>query len=104
LGWIGVTLIVLLLVHGYRRAVAAFRIDPNSGSLMLAYVLAAAMYSYTEAGFRMLNYAWSFLLLLIIGASYISKVTPANAQVPVSRPPKPVKVERLRPQWQIPLC
>jgi O-antigen ligase len=104
LGWIGVTLMVLILVHGYRRAVAAFRIDPNSGSLMLAYVLAAAMYSYTEAGFRMLNYAWSFLLLLIIGASYISKVTRAKAQVPVSRPPKPVKVERLRPQWQIPLC
>jgi O-antigen ligase len=75
LGVIGLTLIILLLVHGYRRSVAAFRIDPNLARLMLAYVLAAVMYSYTEAGFRMLDFAWSFLLLAIIGASRISELT-----------------------------
>jgi exopolysaccharide production protein ExoQ len=72
LGAIGLVLIILILVHGYRRSVAAFRIDPDTGSLMLAYVLTAAMYSYTEAGFRMLEFSWSFLLLAIIGASRIS--------------------------------
>jgi exopolysaccharide production protein ExoQ len=63
LGWVGVCLIVLILVSGYRRAVAAFRCDPAIGSLMLAYVVAAAMYSITEAGFRLLNPIWIFLLL-----------------------------------------
>jgi exopolysaccharide production protein ExoQ len=89
LGVIGLTLIILLLVHGYRRSVAAFRIDPNSGGLMLAYVFSAVMYSYTEAGFRMLDYAWSFLLLAIIGASRISEPT---GETQLDRaPPEPVR-------------
>jgi O-antigen ligase len=75
LGWIGLILIGLIVVHGYRRAVGAFRIDPDSACLMLAYILSAVLYSYTEAGFRMLDWAWGFLLLTTIGASQISKST-----------------------------
>jgi len=71
LGWVGVGLIALILTHGYRRSIAAFRVDPSSGSLMLAYVLATPLYNITEAGFRMLDPAWSFLLLAIISASRI---------------------------------
>jgi O-antigen ligase len=71
LGAIGVALIISILVHGYRRSVSVIRIDPDWGRLMLAYVLAAAIYSYTEAGFRLLDYAWSFPLLAIISASCI---------------------------------
>jgi len=89
LGVIGLTLIILILVHGYRRSVAAFRIDPNSGRLMLGYVVSAVMYSYTEAGFRMLDYAWSFLLLAIIGASRISELT-GETQLD-SAPPESVR-------------
>ena len=81
LGAIGIILIVLILVHGYRRSVAAFRIDPEASGLMLAYVLASVIYSYTEAGFRMLDYAWSFLLLAIIGASSISEPSREHAQL-----------------------
>jgi exopolysaccharide production protein ExoQ len=89
LGVVGIILIVLILVHGYRRSVAAFRIDPDLGSLMLAYVLTSAIYSYTEAGFRMLDYAWSFLLLAIIGASrigtsHILKRSEKNAQLEIA--------------------
>ena len=86
LGVIGLILVVLILVHGYRRSVAAFRIDPDFGGLALAYVLTAAIYSYTEAGFRMLDFAWSFLLLAIIGASRVSKFTVANARPSARRP------------------
>lgn len=71
LGWIGIVLILLILIHGYRSCIAAFRVDPNSGSLMLAYVLTAPLYNITEAGFRMLHPEWSFLLLAIIFASRI---------------------------------
>jgi exopolysaccharide production protein ExoQ len=67
LGAIGIILIIFILVHGYRRSVAAFRIDPGLGGLALAYVLTAVMYSYTEAGFRMLFFPWSFLLLPLWG-------------------------------------
>jgi exopolysaccharide production protein ExoQ len=73
LGAIGVGLISLIIIHGYRRSVAAFRNDPGLAGLALAYVLSAAMYSYTEAGFRMLDSAWAFLLLAVVGAGQISK-------------------------------
>jgi exopolysaccharide production protein ExoQ len=81
LGAIGIILILLILVHGYRRSVAAFRIDPESSGLMLAYVMASVIYSYTEAGFRMLDYAWSFLLLAIIGATRILEPTREHVQL-----------------------
>ncbi len=69
LGGLGVSLGIVTLIHGYRCSVAGFRSDPHSASLMLSYVLTAAIYSYTEAGFRMLSFAWGFLLLAIITAS-----------------------------------
>ncbi|MFY9937829.1 MAG: O-antigen ligase family protein, partial [Silvibacterium sp.] len=80
LGWIGVVLIALVLIHGYRRCIAAFRVDPSAGSLMLAYVLATPLYNITEAGFRMLHPVWSFLLLAIFGATQISLLSAENAQ------------------------
>jgi exopolysaccharide production protein ExoQ len=69
LGWIGVCLLALILISGYRCAGKAFQRDPGLASLMLAYITAAAVYSVTEAGFRMLNLNWTFLLLAIVAAS-----------------------------------
>jgi exopolysaccharide production protein ExoQ len=69
LGWIGVCLIALILISGYRRAVAAFRLNPPIGGLMLAYIIVSAVYSITEAGFRSPDPMWIFLLLAIFGAS-----------------------------------
>lgn len=62
LGWVGLSLVMLLLFHAYRRACAAFGSRPEIGSLILAYVATAAVYSLTEAGFRMLTPSWIFLL------------------------------------------
>ena len=69
LGWVGVSLIVLVLADGYRRAVKVFRREPALGGLLLAYVLTAVTYNITEAGFRMLNPFWIFFLLAAIEAS-----------------------------------
>jgi exopolysaccharide production protein ExoQ len=71
LGLFGVGLIALILAHGYRSAVAAFRRDPVFGSLLTAYILTAATYSITEAGFRMLDGVWFFLLLSVVTASRV---------------------------------
>jgi O-antigen ligase len=71
LGWVGVSLIAAILISGYSHAVAAFRRRPAFGGLMLAYVAAAVAYSITEAGFRMLNPMWFFLLLAGVGSSAI---------------------------------
>lgn len=66
LGLIGVGLIAAVLLQGYGNAMDAFRRDPLFGNLILAYVLTAAIYSITEAGFRMLDPIWFFLLLSVV--------------------------------------
>jgi exopolysaccharide production protein ExoQ len=73
LGWVGVGLIGLILVKGYSNVVTAFRYDPPVGSLLLAYVVAAAFYSISEAGFRLLNPIWIFLLLAVVAAGGVSR-------------------------------
>jgi exopolysaccharide production protein ExoQ len=69
LGVVGLCLIVLILIQGYGRAVAAFRRDLPLGGLLIAYVLTAAIYSVTEAGFRMLDPIWFCLILAVVAAS-----------------------------------
>jgi exopolysaccharide production protein ExoQ len=76
LGWVGLGLIGLILIDGYRRAVKAFRREPALGGLLLAYSLTAITYSVTEAGFRMLDPIWIFFLLAVIQASSIAAGVP----------------------------
>lgn len=88
LGWVGIGLIALILITGYWRAVAAFRCDPGIGGLMLAYIACAAIYSVTEAGFRLLNPIWLFLLLAVVGAGSIASGTGRKTPRPLrARPP-----------------
>jgi O-antigen ligase len=65
LGWIGVTLLGVLLVTGYRNVKAAVRHDPGAGRIRLAYFVVGVIYNFTEAGFRMMSLSWIFFLLAI---------------------------------------
>jgi len=84
LGWVGVGLISLVLITGYRRALDAFRLNPSVGSLTLAYIMASAIYSITEAGFRPLDPIWVFLLLSILTSTAVT--------TGIIRVPSPVRV------------
>jgi len=55
LGWVGIVLLALLMVSGYRDIVNSLQRDSDAASLRLAYLVAAAIYSFTEAGFRMMS-------------------------------------------------
>jgi O-antigen ligase len=66
LGWIGVFLLSLILICGYRSATAAFRLNPSIGGLTLAYTIVAVIYNLTEAAFRMLHPMWVCLLLAVV--------------------------------------
>jgi len=72
LGWVGVVLIAVILLRGYSRAVAVFRSNSVMGSLLLAYVFSGAFRSITEAGFRLLDPSWIFLLLAVVSAGAIA--------------------------------
>jgi exopolysaccharide production protein ExoQ len=85
-GAVGLSLIVLVFIHGYRRCVATFRSNPTLGSLLLAYLMVAVLYNVTEAGFRMLNPMWTFLLLAIVASGGIAPVSSANRRPPRQAP------------------
>ena len=72
LGWVGVCLIALILISGYRHAVSCFRRDPQFGGLLLTFIATSAFYSITEVGFRVLTPSWIFLLLAVVSASGFS--------------------------------
>jgi exopolysaccharide production protein ExoQ len=79
LGWIGVTLLAVLLVTGYRTAIRAWRNNTPTGSLMLAYFYVALVYNFTEAAFlRMQAPAWIFCLFAITVVTPISKLRTAD--------------------------
>jgi exopolysaccharide production protein ExoQ len=62
LGWVGIFLLGVLFVTGYRTIIAAVRQDAYAGRLRLAFFTATFVYSLTEAGFRMLSPPWIFFL------------------------------------------
>ena len=66
LGWVGVTLLALVIVTGYRNVVAAFRRDPGPARLMLAYFVVAMAYNFTEGAFKFRNPVWISFLLAIM--------------------------------------
>ena len=65
LGWIGVALLAIVLVTGYRNVIAALRQDPGTGKIRLAYFVAAVAYNFTESAIRTMNPVWIFFLLAI---------------------------------------
>jgi exopolysaccharide production protein ExoQ len=66
LGFVGIVLLAVVLVAGYRNAVGAWRRGVPGASLMVAYVAVGLIYNCTEAGFfRMMAPVWVCLLLAI---------------------------------------
>jgi exopolysaccharide production protein ExoQ len=66
LGWIGIALLSVVVVTGYRTALSTLRRDPNIGRLTLAYFAVGLVYNFTEAGFRMMDPIWILFLLAIM--------------------------------------
>lgn len=63
LGWIGVGLIAVIMVVGYRNIVRAFRENPEEGRIRLAFFVVGVLYNLTESAFRMVDPVWFFFLL-----------------------------------------
>lgn len=95
LGWLGISLFTVMLVSGYMKAIASVRRMELMGSLRLAYIVIAIPYNFTEAGFRMQNLPWIFLLLAIIGIPQARESLSAQ-----TTPRAPVKLSQVEEdQW-----
>jgi exopolysaccharide production protein ExoQ len=80
LGWIGVSLLALVIVAGYRDIIAMFHRDRDAGTIRLAFFVVGLIYSCTEAGFRMMSVVWIAFLLAATAAPQMRK---RNARAPV---------------------
>jgi exopolysaccharide production protein ExoQ len=65
LGIIGVALLALFIVTGYRSILGALRREPEIGIIRLALFVAVLVYSFTEAGFRTNSTVWLAFVLSI---------------------------------------
>ena len=81
LGWLGITLLAILLVTGYRRTVTAARSQTRTGSLRLAYFIVGIAYNFSEGGFKMMNPVWICLLMAI--AIVPETLSPASPDIPL---------------------
>lgn len=96
LGWIGVALLVVVLIAGYKNVISAFRSDPDSGRLRLAYFVAAIAYNFTESAIRMLNPVWIFFILSAVA---VPEGWARAARKPAERSPTPEPAELGLAEW-----
>jgi O-antigen ligase len=66
LGLVGLVLVLIVLIVGYRNAMQTIRRTPNLGSLQLAFVVVALIYNLTEHAFRDLHPVWIMFLLAVV--------------------------------------
>jgi O-antigen ligase len=63
LGCCGLALMALVIGAGYRNVIRALGQRTDAAALRFAYCVVSLIYSFTEAGFRMLNPGWILFLL-----------------------------------------
>jgi O-antigen ligase len=80
LGWIGVALLAVLIVTGYRNILTALRLEPEIGRIRLGLFVAVIVYSFTEAGFRTNSSVWIAFLFSIAAV-------PSRPILKLERPP-----------------
>jgi exopolysaccharide production protein ExoQ len=77
LGWVGLMLLAVLIVIGYRNVITGLRSEPDVGKLKLAYVLVGVIYNFTEGSFKMMSPVWIAFLLA-------STAVPTNTRRPAA--------------------
>jgi O-antigen ligase len=83
LGWIGVLLLGVVIVRGYRNVVVELYRDPPVGRLKLAYLASAVLYNLTEAAFKGMHLVWIIFFLAVV---QLPRPVPALAFEPEPEP------------------
>lgn len=86
LGWVGVTLLGLLILTGYRNILRMFSRDPEGARLRLGFFVIAVVYNFTEAGIRSTDLVWLAFLFATIAVPNLvarkkTKPQPAPATI-----------------------
>jgi O-antigen ligase len=78
LGWVGVTLLAVILLFAYRRIIRDVPSMSQAASLRLGFLIVALTYNFTEAGFKMMHPVW---LTLLVAAMVIPEI-PVSPEPP----------------------
>lgn len=93
LGWIGVGLVAMIIVAGYRNVIRTYRENPEEGQIKLAYFVVGIVYNLTESAFRMVDPIWFFFLLaaFVVPEATVAEDSPAiiNDEPESLGPPEP---------------
>jgi O-antigen ligase len=69
LGWVGLAMLGMVIISGYRNINATFRCHPRLGGLALSFFVVALAYNLTEAAFKTMHPVWiAFLLAAAVPA------------------------------------
>jgi exopolysaccharide production protein ExoQ len=93
LGLVGLGLLALLMITGYRNVIRHYREDPGTGSLLLAYLVIAPIYTITEAAFKVMHPLWIVFLLTVTAAPAVRRQKGGRTHLPPAVGPK--RAERL---------
>ena len=96
LGWIGVVMLGVLLVNGYRNALTALYRDALTGSLRIAFFTVGVIFSLSEAGFQMMTPIWlAFLLQIMAVPPVLDPLKAGKAWIPPWSGSAPSPVQRI---------
>ena len=65
LGWIGVALLAIMILVGYRNALRTYAVEPDLGTLQVALFGLALVYNLTESGVKVMHPVWVMLLFAV---------------------------------------
>jgi len=66
LGWVGIALLLVLILTGYRNVLKHLLFEPEAGRLRLAYFVVGLAYNFTEAAIRTMDPVWIVFVLSVI--------------------------------------
>jgi exopolysaccharide production protein ExoQ len=66
LGWVGLALLAMIMVTGYKSVTRLLKQDPEAGRLCLAYLFVGVAYNFTEAAIRTTGLVWIAFMMAII--------------------------------------
>jgi exopolysaccharide production protein ExoQ len=66
LGWLGVGLLGMVMLWGYRNVMRSLDPQPELRRFRLTYCIVAVLYNITEAAFKVMNPVWITFLLAIV--------------------------------------
>jgi exopolysaccharide production protein ExoQ len=101
LGWVGLAMLGVLFVTGYRNSIECLRRTPVLGRFNLSFFVVTVVYSLTESAIRTLNPLWFFFLLSVAAIPVaVSQTSPSTAFRTVmfnSSLPKTTQLHRFGP-------